>query len=198
MAKQVVHRSYGLIGREELILQIREVISNGSRPRIIVVTGPGGIGKTALIREVAVSFEHDFENIILNPFQIKDPEKYYSLVKSEVSLGRATTLVVFDNITRFDIEAERLLRRIAGIKKVQAVVAITRDIEDEPVFKLHKFTIPSLSLDASIMFLKLHGRTFARYEISDADLMMLAQDAQGHPLTLSMIAFYLKITRYNK
>lgn len=62
LPREIEHDSTGLIGRQKERKQLLTMIKSRRAP-VIVITGPGGLGKTALATQVLREYSQDFTNI---------------------------------------------------------------------------------------------------------------------------------------
>jgi predicted ATPase/DNA-binding winged helix-turn-helix (wHTH) protein len=149
----------GLIGREAAVHHLRDLLS---AHRAVTLTGPGGIGKTALALEVARSLMEDFGNDcwLVDLASLSDPGLVSSAVAGVLGLqpggeisawsvartiGGRRLLLVLDNCEHV-IEtaaelAETVLRKCSGC----CIIATSREvlrIDGERVYRVAPLEVP--------------------------------------------------------
>ncbi len=148
-----------LIGRDVAVQELQNLLS---AYRVVTLTGPGGIGKTALMLEVARSLSAAFaETCIVEAASLSDPDLLASAVAGNLGLnlageeisfatiaraiGKKKLLLILDNcehvIDAMAELAETVVRRCPGA----TIIATTREvlrIDGEHVYRVPPLSVP--------------------------------------------------------
>jgi restriction system protein len=151
----------------------------------IVVTGQGGIGKTALVGEFVQQFETRRRVIWIacREFE-RDAPAFDEAMRSRISEeSRGDVLVVLDGADEIPKEKFReAFRRVVNFKRVRTVIVTSRvelELRGERVLRLEGLP----KADAQ----HLIERRLPSF-LSQESILKVAGIVDGHPLTLSLIA----------
>jgi restriction system protein len=151
----------------------------------IVVMGPAGIGKTALVAEFVRQFETKQEVVWVNCRDIeRDAEAFDEAMRSRMSEGSLRdALVAMDGADEIPKEKFReAFRRVVNFKRVRTVIVTSRyelELRGERVLRLDGL----LQIEAQ----HLIERQFPSF-LSHESILKVASIVNGHPLALSLIA----------
>ena len=204
-----------LVGRESDLRTALELVTDPAC-RVLTLTGPGGIGKTRLAREIAMRASQDFvhgacfvplaniENADLMPAAIADALQL-SLASTENPttqlasfLQEKNLILVLDNFEQIVDGARLLVGLVTRAPKVRAVVTSRRRLRvaGEHVLRLDALTVPvaGAALEASAagsLFLQVAKRSDPRFS-PDAETVQAIQRichiTAGIPLAIELAA----------
>jgi predicted ATPase len=135
-----------------------EVIRRVRDGRLVTITGPGGIGKTRLAREVAVVVGPDFEygSVEVDLTRIDREDGVAEAVAGQLgyadfgalvnSTGDQPTLVVLDNCEHVLDAAADVTRQLLDACEMPTIIATSRsplDLPDESVITLGPLATPA-------------------------------------------------------
>jgi predicted ATPase/DNA-binding winged helix-turn-helix (wHTH) protein len=149
-----------LIGRETAVEHVRELLS---AHRVVTLTGPGGIGKTALALNVARSLipSFDGDSVVVELVSLSDPKLVPSAIASVLGLkmggdeispnsvaraiGGKKLLLVLDNCEHVVEAAARLAETLLRLCPCTSILATSREIlriEGEQVYAVPPLDVP--------------------------------------------------------
>jgi predicted ATPase/DNA-binding winged helix-turn-helix (wHTH) protein len=147
-----------LIGRGGAVQYLRDLLG---AYRVVTLTGPGGIGKTALALEVARSLDFSGDTLLVEFASLQDPQLVPSAVASVLGLkleGEETSpesvtravgvrklLLVFDNCEHVIDAAAKLAETIVSRCPGTTVLATSREvlrIDGEYVYRVPPLDVP--------------------------------------------------------
>jgi restriction system protein len=150
----------------------------------IVVTGPPGIGKTALVGEFLRKFETRREVIWISCREFeRDAPAFSEAMRSRVSEERSRdVLVVLDGADEISKERFReIFRSVVHYKRVRTVIVTSRnelELRGERVLRLE--ILPKADTQSWI-------ESQLPSSLSHESILKVAGIVNGHPLTLSLI-----------
>jgi predicted ATPase/DNA-binding winged helix-turn-helix (wHTH) protein len=151
-----------LIGRQTAAQHVRELLS---AHRVVTLTGPGGIGKTALAINVARSLMPTFDgaSVVVELVSVSDPKLVPSTIASALDLkmggdeispdsvaraiGGRKLLIVLDNCEHIIEVAARLAETLVRLCPHTSILATSREIlriECEHVYAVPPLDVPPL------------------------------------------------------
>jgi restriction system protein len=151
----------------------------------VVVTGPPGIGKTALVGEFARRLETRRQVIWITSRKFeRDASAFDQAMRSQTSEGSLREVsVVLDGADEIPREKfGEIFRRVVNFKRVRTVIVTTRDdlqLRGERLLRLESL----LQADAQSLIEKQLPDS-----LSPELILRVAGIVNGHPLTLSLIA----------
>ena len=193
--------TFDLIGRASSILELRELLSEC---RVVTLTGPGGIGKTALALEVARALALDFQggrilvelatlsNLALVPpavasvLGLKLEGQETSAESIARAIGKRRMLLVLDNCEHLVEASAELIEAIMNHCEGVTVLATSREVlrvEGERVFRVLPLAVPPedgtqqrdpLSHSAAALFLARARALGAGFKLDDDNLDAIA------------------------
>jgi predicted ATPase/DNA-binding winged helix-turn-helix (wHTH) protein len=149
-----------LIGRQTAAQHVREFLS---AHRVVTLTGPGGIGKTALAINVARSLMPTFDgaSVVVELVSVSDPKLVPSAIASALDLkmggdeilpdsvaraiGGRKLLIVLDNCEHIIEAAARLAETLVRLCPYASILATSREIlwiECEHVYAVPPLDVP--------------------------------------------------------
>ncbi|HLJ06039.1 MAG TPA: winged helix-turn-helix domain-containing protein, partial [Acetobacteraceae bacterium] len=155
-----------LIGRADAVRQLRDLLSIH---RVVTLTGPGGIGKTALAMETARSLLLGAQSEIwsVELMALADPDLVPTAVAGVLGLqpgggapsaesvaraiGRRKMLLLLDNCEHLIDAAARLAETVVRACPRASILATTREvlrIDGECVFRVPPLDVPALDSEA--------------------------------------------------
>lgn len=199
-----------LVGRDAELADVIRRVRNG---RLVTITGPGGIGKTRLAREVAVRVGPDFEygSVEVDLTRIDREDGVAEAVAGQLgyadfgalvnSTGDQPTLVVLDNCEHVLDAAADVTRQLLDACEMPTIIATSRsplDLPDESVITLGPLATPPLDVtDGAIDAVRLlrerardHGADPAA--IGDETAAEIARRLDGVPLAIEIAAARLR------
>lgn len=205
--------SGSIIGRAD---DVRGVLDELDRSRLVSLVGPGGVGKTALAAEVIHELEPDFERVLAveladagHPGDVLrllaasaldeatlDPERVARAVDA------AHTLVVLDNCEHVVDEAAEVVDALLHATARVAVVTTSRrplDIAAEVIWTVRPLEVPQfhdnhhdlVATPAVQLFLERVYHAVPTFELTDTNRAIVAEicaAADGIPLVLELAA----------
>ena len=193
--------TFDLIGRASSILELRELLAEC---RVVTLTGPGGIGKTALALEVARALALDFQggrilvelatlsNLALVPpavasvLGLKLEGQETSAESIARAIGKRRMLLVLDNCEHLVEASAELIEAIMNHCEGVTVLATSREVlrvEGERVFRVLPLAVPPedgaqqrdpLSHSAAALFLARARALGAGLKLDDDNLDAIA------------------------
>jgi restriction system protein len=176
------------VGRKTELDRLASEFRGGARgfPDMpIVVTGPAGIGKTALVGEFVRQFETRRRVVWISCREFaRDASAFDEAMRSRISDdSMRDVLVVLDGADEIPKEKFReALRRVVNFKRVRTVIVTSRnelELRGERVLRLEGLLSTEME---DLIEGKLHG------SLSRESILKVAGIVNGHPLTLSLIA----------
>ena len=152
----------GVIGRSTAIQRLRDLVS---AYRVVTLTGPGGIGKTALALEVASGLLGEFEGAawLVELASLSDPDLVPTAVADVLGLrlvgedisaeavaravGETSLLLILDNCEHVIDAAANLAETFTRLCPRTTIVATSREvlrIDGESVYRVPPLGVPAL------------------------------------------------------
>ena len=152
----------GVIGRSTAVQRLRDLVS---AYRVVTLTGPGGIGKTALALEVASGLQHEFADgtWLVELASLADPGLVPSAVASALGLklggeeisaeavaravGGNNLLLVLDNCEHVVDAAVNVVEALIGFCPRTTILATSREVlrtNGEYVYRVPPLDVPAL------------------------------------------------------
>ncbi|MBV9101439.1 MAG: tetratricopeptide repeat protein [Candidatus Dormibacteraeota bacterium] len=190
-----------LIGRDHELDSITELVRSH---RVVTVTGPGGVGKTSVVLELArrlapefsravafISFADvtdvaDFIPALANALDIKESEERSPFDGLVALLGDESALLVLDNLEQIVAaapEISRLVQRCRGVRVVTTSRTPLR-ISDEVDYVLSPLSLPPsssvtsaetlLAYPAVALFVQRAQKVRSGFDLTDANCAAVA------------------------
>jgi predicted ATPase/DNA-binding winged helix-turn-helix (wHTH) protein len=152
--------TFGLVGRSSMVPYVRELLS---AYRVVTLTGPGGIGKTALALEVARSLSPEFggDRLLVELASLSNPELVPSALAGvlavkmegeEISaesvaraIGTRELLLILDNCEHVVDAVAGLTETIVSRCPATTILATSREvlrIDGEHVYRVPPLSVP--------------------------------------------------------
>ena len=202
IVNEKIRRVPNFVGRSESIFLVLEAMRDGNRP--VVLTGVGGIGKTALAIEFGLRYQDEFSGVwfidaatdqttqlgfialgdvfIPGLRETKHPTDAVSKTKLLLEQYRERPwLLIFDNV-----RSELDLRNFAGLRGAKILATTRAATWGDDVIRV---TIRDLSLEEAVAY--LHAES-GREDGSEEEWAKIAQKVCYLPLALSHCAIYLR------
>lgn len=177
-----------LIGRGDELARLRAALRE---PGVVTVVGPGGAGKTRLLREVAGD--------VVALAEVRDPELLVAALAAAVGCGpdpaalgaalahRGRAVLALDNLEQLGVHAGRLVSTLATAAPALTIAATSRtplQVDGERLVPVGPLPpADALALLRERLERRAPGRTFV-----DADLAGLAAALDHLPLALELVA----------
>ena len=202
-----------IVGRAE---DIRRIVDLVGRARLVSLVGSGGVGKTALVAEVAHELEPDFDRVVVVELAngshdgdvarliadavIDEPAR--DMERVPAALDSLSTLLVLDNCEHLvDEVADVLVRLIDETEQLRVVVTSRRpiDLGDEVIWTVRPLEVPErhgtdddlLASPAAQLFIERVRQSVPTFELADTNRVLVAdvcRAADGVPLVLELAA----------
>jgi restriction system protein len=180
------------VGRKRELEEIREALHWGHFHEVLKITGPAGVGKTALVREAFEDEPRRFRRVtpLWYSFkgvaeQIKEfDETLRKLLTGErpEHLRDDRTIIILDEVDDASEETlHRLERILFNYKRVRGLILISRE---DPPLRGHKIRLEGLSSDEKREILNRDLEVPLSYE----QMQSLIEKAGDLPLALSLIS----------
>jgi restriction system protein len=182
------------VGRTAELERLRNALLRRDRwpPRIVAVNGPGGVGKTSLIRHFLATSRLSDTPVWIDLYaDARAAEQIDSFVERMLS-GRETRrrdlLVVLDGAEQLnDKQIETAVGRIFNWKAVRGLLISSRrkiSLERFSHYSSETLDLGPLDLETATALLK----SASDLSLDPADLTRLANAVNGYPLALQLIA----------
>lgn len=179
------------VGRQKEIQWLDEHLLYAYRSRTLVITGPGGIGKTSLMKYWCASVRTTNAFLWLDVKSSANPDLALERLELDIEHERRSfdrgIVIVVDGTDIWSIEDhDRICRRFTNYKVVEAIVFIRRS-------RLHLRGSEELALDPlneSEMVI-LMQRIFPR-ALPGSAMRELIRTAKGFPLAMQLLAQLLE------
>jgi predicted ATPase/DNA-binding winged helix-turn-helix (wHTH) protein len=127
----------GLIGREKELAEITKILEN-DHVRLVTLTGPGGIGKTRLAKEVALLAGDRFSDgvIFVDLTAVTDPLLVPSAIANELGIREVGTSSTLDVLSEPLREKSSLLILDNFEQVVSAGIQLSQIVRDAPQLKI--------------------------------------------------------------
>lgn len=200
-----------LVGRE---VELEGVVERLRDRRLVTLTGPGGIGKTALASEAAgiVAPEFAYGSIVVDLTRVDQPVGVAEAIAGQVgyadfdslldSPGDQPTLIVVDNCEHVLDAAAAAIAAMLAACRMPTFLATSRaplDLPDETIYSLGPLAVPadgSVEADGPAMRMLWtrvsdHGVDPDTLDVDD--LIELCRRLDGVPLALELAAARLRV-----
>ena len=185
-----------LVGREQELTELRELVGNGTR--LVTVTGAGGSGKTRLALQVAADLSDEFgDGVHFVPLApVQDPELVMSTIEQAVGLRDvdelrgAQALLVLDNMEHLLEAAGQVSSLLADAPSLKVLTTSRAPLR---VSGEYEYALDPLPLEEAVELFLERARAVRRDVGLDDAVSEICRRLDGLPLALELAASRVKV-----
>ncbi len=157
----------------------------------LLIVGPKGVGKTALLLEYLRRTERKFKTLMIQRFDGAPDDVFWSALESARHVQEQVILTI-DNFRPIDAGILNLAQGLLNSRRPYAVVVTGRKVAAKDL-DVTMLALAGLSRpDAHELLRYLLNKLDIQQSLSERDIQLLEQRAEGNPRTLTTAAFLLQ------
>lgn len=196
------------IGRDEDVLALRHLLDSGDR--FVAVSGPGGIGKTCLLKKFGQDFipgfegsvfllecgnlddSHDFYAALARIFELESTQSPAEAIRTHLQ-GRHVLLLLdgLDNHLELEAEIGDLLSSLPRLCVIASSRSAPQTAREYSLAPLNLADEGSLFSEAVRLFAQMAKRAIKDFQVNASNIKLvreLCQISMGVPLSMSIVA----------